>query len=145
MARWSRILTRTTSPSVLRTALENLHAVPFRGVPKDGGPAPATLLYDAVNSTIRDQFQDVTGRKALLVISDGVDIGSCQTIEGAIRAAQSANTILYGICYRNSKVSGCPYLQSLADPTGGRMFPVTPETPLSAIFETIQEAVQTYR
>jgi VWFA-related protein len=132
----------TDSPSVLLTALENLHAIPFRGVPKDGGPAPCTLLYDSVQSTAHDKFQSVPGRKAMLVISDGVDIGSRQTIEAAIRAAQSANAIVYGICYRNSKVSGCPYLQSLSEPTGGRMFPVTPETPLSAIFETIQEELR---
>jgi VWFA-related protein len=132
----------TDSPTVLRVALENLHAVPFRGIPKDGGPEPCTLLYDSVNSTAHDKFQGVPGRKALLVISDGVDIGSRQTIEGAVRAAQSANTIVYGICYRNSKVSGCPYLQTLSEPTGGRMFPVTPETPLSAIFETIQEELR---
>jgi VWFA-related protein len=132
----------TDSPTVLRVALENLHAVPFRGIPKDGGPEPCTLLYDSVNSTAHDKFQGVPGRKSLLVISDGVDIGSRQTIEGAVRAAQSANTIVYGICYRNSKVSGCPYLQTLSEPTGGRMFPVTPETPLSAIFETIQEELR---
>jgi len=41
----------TDSPALLRATLEKLHAVPFRGVPKDGGPAPATLLYDAVYST----------------------------------------------------------------------------------------------
>jgi len=129
----------TESPTLLLATLEKLHAVPFRGVPKDGGPAPATLLYDAVQSTASGKFQGVSGRKAMLVISDGIDIGSRQTIQGAIRAVQAANTIVYGICYRDAKISGCSYLQSLAEPTGGRMFPVTPETPLSAIFDTIQE------
>jgi len=132
----------TDSPSQLRATLEKLHAVPFRGVPKDGGPPPATLLYDAVYSTASNKFQGVPGRKAMLVISDGTDIGSRQSIASAIRAVQAANTIVYGICYRNPQVSGCSYLQSLAEPTGGRMFPVTPATPLSAIFETIQEELR---
>jgi VWFA-related protein len=132
----------TESPSLLSATLEKLHAVPFRGVPKDGGPAPATLLYDAVQSTASNKFQSVPGRKAMLVISDGIDIGSRQTMPGAIRAVQAANTIVYGICYRNAKISGCSYLQSLAEPTGGRMFPVTADTPLSAIFETIQEELR---
>ena len=74
----------TDSPSLLVSTLEQLHAIPFRGVPKDGGPAPATLLYDAVHSTAIDKFQSVPGRKAMLVISDGIDIGSRQTMEGAI-------------------------------------------------------------
>jgi VWFA-related protein len=132
----------TESPSVLLSTLEKLHAVPFRGVPKDGGPAPATLLYDAVYSTANTKFQSVPGRKAMLVISDGIDIGSRQTIQAAIRAVQSANTIVYGICYRNARENGCSYLRSLAEPTGGRMFAVTPDTPLSAIFETIQEELR---
>jgi VWFA-related protein len=132
----------TESPAVLLAALEKLRAVPFRGVPKDGGPAPATLLYDAVYSTANTRFQNVSGRKAMLVISDGVDIGSRQTIQSAIRAVQSANTIVYGICYRTSRENGCSYLHSLAEPTGGRMFSITPKTPLSAIFETIQEELR---
>lgn len=132
----------TESPTLLVSTLDQMHAVPFRGIPKDGGPAPATLLYDAIYSTASNKFQSVPGRKAMLVISDGIDIGSRQSIEGALRAAQSANTILYGICYRTSKISGCSYLQSLAEPTGGRMFPVTPETPLASIFETIQEELR---
>jgi VWFA-related protein len=78
----------------------------------------------------------------MLVISDGTDIGSRKTIAESIRAVQSANTIVYGICYRDPRINGCPYLQSLAEPTGGRMFPVTPETPLSAIFETLQEELR---
>jgi VWFA-related protein len=128
----------TNSAGLLVSTLEQLHAIPFRGVPKDGGPAPATLLYDAVQSAAADKFQSVPGRKAMLAISDGIDVGSRHTIENAIRAAQSANTIIYGICFRTSKISGCPYLQSLAEPTGGRMFVLTPETPLSTIFDTIQ-------
>jgi VWFA-related protein len=132
----------TESPALLRATLEKLHAVPFRGVPKDGGPAPCTLLYDAVYSTANTKFQSVPGRKAMLVISDGMDIGSRQNIASAIRAVQAANTIVYGICYRNTRENGCSYLQSLAEPTGGRMFPVTPDTPLSAIFETIQEELR---
>jgi VWFA-related protein len=132
----------TDSPSLLRETLQKLHAIPFRGVPKDGGPAPGTLLYDAVYSTANNKFQSISGRKAMLVISDGIDIGSRQTIQSAIRAAQVANTIVYGICYRNVRESGCSYLHDLAEPTGGRMFAVTPETPLSAIFETIQEELR---
>jgi VWFA-related protein len=73
----------TDSPSVLLATLESLHAVPFRGVPKDGGPSPSTLLYDAVHSTASGKFQGVPGRKAMLVISDGTDIGSRQTMGAA--------------------------------------------------------------
>src|SRR5579863_7583209 len=49
----------TNSPAVLLEALENLHAVPFRGIPTDGSPSPGTLLYDAVYSTALDRFENV--------------------------------------------------------------------------------------
>lgn len=132
----------TNAPSVLLAALENLHAVPFRGIPTDGSPSPSTLLYDAAYSAARNKFQDVPGRKTLLVISDGTDIGSRHSIAETIRAVQSANTVVYGICFSNPRISGCPYLQTLAAPTGGRMFPVTPETPLAAIFAAIQDELR---
>ncbi len=122
--------------------VENLHAVPFRGIQTVGSPSPRTLLYDAVYSDAAEKFQDVPGRKAFLVISDGTDIGSRHSIAETIRAVQSANTVVYGICFGDPRINGCPYLQTLAAPTGGRMFPVTPETPLAAIFASIQDELR---
>jgi VWFA-related protein len=129
----------TPSASLLSTALEGMHAVPFKGLPKDGGFMPTTLLYDAVSSAAQEKLKDLTGRKAMVIISDGIDIGSRTSIEKAVRLAQTANAIVYGICYPNEHVSGCAYLQSLADPTGGRMFDLRAKTHLSEIFRIIQE------
>ena len=138
------VLWRDFTPSVplLRDALEGMHAVPFKGLPKDGGPMPTTLLYDAVSSAASNRLKSVSGRKAMVIISDGIDIGSRTTPEMAVRQAQTANVIVYSICYPNEHESGCGYLKSLSDPTGGRMFDLGTRRPLAEIFRTIQDELR---
>jgi VWFA-related protein len=128
----------TPSVGLLGFALEGMHAVPFKGLPKDGGFMPTTLLYDAVSSTALNKLKSVSGRKAMVVISDGIDIGSRTTLEAAVRQAQTANAIVYSICYPNPHESGCGYLKSLSDPTGGRMFDLASKMPLDEIFRIIE-------
>jgi len=132
----------TSSVPLLEKALGHMHAVPFRGFPKDGGPMPTTLLYDAVGSTALSKLKGVSGRKAMIIISDGMDMGSRNTLEAAVETAQITNTIVYGICYSAGRESGCGYLKSLAQPTGGRMFELGPKSSLSAIFASIQDELR---
>ena len=99
---------------------------------------PTTLLYDAVSSTALNKLKNVSGRKAMVIISDGIDIGSRTDQETAVRQAQTADVIVYSICYPNPHESGCGYLKSLSDPTGGRMFDLASKTPLSEIFGIIE-------
>lgn len=128
----------TASVGLLDFALDGMHAVPFKGLPKDGGPMPTTLLYDAVSSTAMNKLKSVSGRKAMLIVSDGIDIGSRTNLEMAVREAQTANAIVYSICYPNPHEAGCGYLKSLSDPTGGRMFDLASRTPLGEIFRIIE-------
>jgi Ca-activated chloride channel family protein len=74
----------------------------------------------------------------MVIISDGIDIGSRTNLEMAVRQAQTANAIVYSICYPNPHESGCGYLNSLSDPTGGRMFDLRSKTPLSEMFRIIE-------
>jgi VWFA-related protein len=138
------VLWRDFTPSIplLRDALEGMHAVPFKGLPKDGGFMPTTLLYDAVSSTAVNKLKGVAGRKAMVIISDGIDIGSRTNLEMAVRQAQTADAIVDSICYPNEHVSGCAYLQSLSDPTGGRMFDLRGKMSLAQIFRIIQDELR---
>jgi VWFA-related protein len=111
----------TSSSLRLHDALAQLHAIPFRGLPPLGQPMPGTLLYDAVYQTAVNKLQRVTGRKAMLIVSDGLDNGSRMHMEEALEAVQATNTIVYGICY-DQKFFGCDFLKGLAEPTGGQMF-----------------------
>jgi VWFA-related protein len=59
-----------------------------------GGKA---LLYDSIYLASSDVMQKQHGRKAIIVLSDGVDRGSKTSLEGAIEAAQRNDTAVYSI------------------------------------------------
>ena len=131
----------TSSSEQLKTALERLRAIPFRGLPPAGAAMPGTLLYDAVHGVAIDRLKDVSGRKAMVIISDGLDNGSRLHLPDAVESVQATNTIVYGICYEGG-FSGCSYLKQMADATGGRMFRVGKNAALSTIFETIENEMR---
>ena len=132
----------TSSTVRLRNALAQLHAVPFRGLPPIGQPMPGTLLYDAVYQTAMGKLKDVSGRKMMLIVSDGLDNGSRMHMEEALQAAQETNTIVYAICY-DQKFFGCDFLKSLAEPTGGRMFDAgRKRKSLGEIYQTIEDELR---
>lgn len=132
----------TSSTARLQSALTQLHAIPFRGLPLDGGPMPGTLLYDAVYQTAMGKLQGVPGRKVMLIVSDGLDNGSRMHMDEAIEAVQRANTIVYAVCY-DQKYFGCDYLKQLAEPTGGRMFDAGKKRiSLAEIYQTIEDELR---
>jgi len=127
----------TPSSQKLREALEQLHAIRFRGLPPVGQPMPGTLLYDAVYQTAKGKLEGIPGRKAMLIVSDGLDNGSHKHLDDAVEAVQATNTIVYGVCY-DQKFFGCAFLDSLAKPTGGRMFMTGKKQTLEQIFRIIE-------
>lgn len=132
----------TSSTERLHGALEKLHAIPFHGLPQDGGPMPGTLLYDAVYQTANLKLQGVPGRKMMLIVSDGLDNGSRMHMDEALQAVQETNTIVYAICYAQ-KFFGCDYLKELAEPTGGRMFDAGKKRmSLGEIYRSIEEELR---
>lgn len=132
----------TSSTTRLNDALAHLHAVPFRGLPADGQAMPGTLLYDAVYQTAAGKLKGVPGRKAMLIISDGLDNGSRMHQEEALQAVQATNTIVYGICY-DQRFFGCEFLKALAEPTGGRMFDAGKKRQsLGEIYQTIEDELR---
>ena len=132
----------TSSTVRLRTALAQLHAIPFRGLPAEGQAMPGTLLYDAVYQTAKGKMNGVPGRKLMLIVSDGLDNGSRMHLEEALQGVQETNTIVYGICY-DQKFFGCEFLKGLAEPTGGRMFDAGKKrTSLGEIYQTIEDELR---
>lgn len=131
----------TSSTAQLGEALGRVRAIPFHGLPALGQPMPGTLLYDAVYQTATSKLIDVTGRKAMVIISDGLDNGSRMHLDEAIRTVQASDTIVYGICYE-SGFSGCAFLKNLAEPTGGRMFETGKKTSLEEIFRIIEDELR---
>jgi VWFA-related protein len=58
-----------------------------------------TQLYDAVYLASNEVMKKQKGRKAVFVLTDGVDRGSKETLESAIEAAQRADTSVYSIYF----------------------------------------------
>jgi VWFA-related protein len=58
-----------------------------------------TLLYDAVFLASDELMKKQQGRKALIVLSDGVDRGSKETLRDAIETAERADTLVYSILF----------------------------------------------
>src|SRR5436309_1780669 len=91
---------------VLRAGLKGLKVdTDFGGGVMASGPVPTvyqpkgTVLYDAVYLAAHDQLKGQVGRKALVLITDGDDMGSHYKIQDAVEAAQKADAIIYSIQY----------------------------------------------
>ena len=71
-----------------------------------GGYGGGTQLYDAVYLASNEVTGKQQGRKALIVLSDGVDRGSKKTLASAIEAAQRADTLVYSIYFAEEEGYG---------------------------------------
>jgi len=86
-----------------------------------------TLLRDAVWLASREKLARETGRKALILLTDGEDNGSKTTVHEAIEAAQKADAILYVLlCADRSGWGGRGEgeMKKLTEETGGRVIDV---------------------
>ena len=130
----------TNSARALHFALSRLH----------GEAAGGTLLYDAVYSVSRGILAQETGRRAMVILSDGEDNGSRKSLAEAIEAAQRADVQIYSILYSMHKAFaggssgyaptadvGLGALEKLSESTGGRVFTVSPAIGLREIYTQI--------
>jgi len=127
------------------------------GVPGiGGGPMPTsnprgTLLFDAVYLAAHDKLRAETGRKIIVMLTDGGDQGSQETLKTATEAAQKANAIVYVIliadrAYHMGSVfdSSERDMYSLAQDTGGRVINVGHDgKKLEEAFDQIQDELRT--
>jgi VWFA-related protein len=101
------------------------------------GPIPCsssgprgTALYDAVYLASHDELGKEVGRKAMILLTDGEDVGSRLKIKDAIEAAQKADAICYVLLiadrgfYGFGGYSGDAEMKKLSRETGGRVIEV---------------------
>ena len=65
-----------------------------------------TTLYDALFLSSDELMSKQTGRKAIIILSDGMDSGSKESLASSIEAAQRADTIVYAIYFKGHETSG---------------------------------------
>ncbi|HVN05016.1 MAG TPA: VWA domain-containing protein [Bryobacteraceae bacterium] len=132
-----------------------------------------TALYDAIYlASGNDLMKKVKGRKAAVVLTDGVDRGSKVSMTEAIEAAQRSDTAVYSIYFASNEGSpggfggfggpgmgrrggmgrgrypqeerpdGKKILRRISKETGGTFFEVTKKMPVDKIYDQIQEELR---
>ncbi|HEX3570636.1 MAG TPA: VWA domain-containing protein [Acidobacteriaceae bacterium] len=114
------------------------------------GTPRGTLLYDAVFLAAHDKLSSEAGRKVIVMLTDGGDQGSQETLKSATEAAQKANAIIYVILiadrgfYGGFGYTGDRDMERLATDTGGRVINVGNNgRKLEDAFAQIQDELRT--
>lgn len=136
----------TSSHKELQGDLELLNA-PNREEAANGS---GTLLYDAVRLASVKVMREQQGRKAFIVLTDGVDVGSTISLPEAIESAQRADTLVYSILFSDESYyggrllgpNGSGVLKRLSKETGGGYFEVSKKQSIGDIYEAIQRELR---
>jgi VWFA-related protein len=105
-----------------------------------------TLLLDAICATAEKVVTKEAGRRAIVILTDGDDDGSSNTLASAIRDAQLADVAVYSVLYTREAIgqsnggysSGMAAMQQISDATGGRLFIVTEGMTIERIYAEIE-------
>jgi VWFA-related protein len=119
-------------------------------------PLPAsniggTHLYDSIYLAANELMSHEVGRKVLILLTDGEDQGSRETLNKALEAAQKSDCIIYAVdivdraFYRFGSMgfNGDAVLRKLCQQTGGDVIKVTKIQNTSAAFQRIADELRT--
>ncbi len=144
----------TSSQRLLTRSLKNIQVRGAAYSPVTPGTNPnstprGTVLFDAVYLAAKEMLRPAVGRKALILITDGVDQGSKVDIKEALREAHLSDVVVYSILHYDMGFYG-PFslgtadydLGKMANETGGTLFKPKRNQPLTEIFQAIQDELR---
>ncbi|MGH9355182.1 MAG: VWA domain-containing protein [Terriglobia bacterium] len=113
--------------------------------------AGATHLYDAVWLVSTQLMNSQVGRKIAVMLTDGEDQGSKETLSAALEAAQKADVIVYSVDIvdrafygvNNLGFNGDSVLKKFAQETGGEVIRASGETDTNTAFRKIADQLRT--
>lgn len=114
----------------------------------EAGVGDGTSLYDAVIKAANEVMTKQKNRKALILLTDGVDNTSEHSLADAIEAALRAETLIFCILFSDAGFSygggsdGRGVLMRLASQTGGSFYEVSKKFTLNQIFDDIQDELR---
>jgi len=112
------------------------------------GVGDGTSLYDTIIKASKQIMRQRQDRKALILMTDGVDNSSDATMTDAIEAAQRTDTLIYSILFADPEAymfgggGGRGVLEHLAKETGGGFFEVSKKTSIDDIFAVIEDELR---
>jgi VWFA-related protein len=117
-----------------------------------------TALYDAVYLASDEVMKKQTGRKALILLTDGEDSGSKITLAEAISSCERAETMAYSVRIADDEIGsmrgfggqgrgmqrtdGKKILQQMSRSTGGAYFEVSKKKTVDRIYGQIEEELR---
>ena len=108
-----------------------------------------TALYDAIvhaSDKLRASNGGGISRKAIILISDGMDTASRSALNDAVQAAERAETVVYVLSTNNLLESKYPkgdaIMDLIAKPTGGHLLPAREKDELKHGFGEIEKALR---
>lgn len=125
----------------LETTLNDIDTLTRRQMREAGGGG--TAFFDAIASG-SELMLSQTGRKALIVLSDGIDSSSDHNLQLTIERAQRADTLVYSVYFADPAFywAGMPngrgIMQRLASETGGAFFEISKRLTVEQIFSAIE-------
>lgn len=137
----------TSSFGKLNDALAYVDTPTRKELEMSVGTSKGTVLYDAVVKACKDIMRQQSGRKALVLLTDGVDFGSDATLADAVEAAERSDTLLYSILFTGSYSfgggpDGSRALQKMSRETGGGFFEVSKKHSIQQIYDVIQDELR---
>ncbi|HEX5412250.1 MAG TPA: VWA domain-containing protein [Terriglobia bacterium] len=119
--------------------------------PLPASSAGGTHLYDSVYLAANELMSHEVGRKVLILLTDGEDQGSKETLNQALEAAQKSDCIIYAIDivdrafygFGNMGFNGDAVLRKMCEQTGGDVIKVTKIRDTSAAFQRIADELRT--
>ena len=136
VAPFSKQILATTGPTDdRRTVAEAIAAIRSSG---------GTAILDSLVQISRT-FGDDTGRRAIIVITDGYDENSTATVDDALEALKAAKATVYVVAVggvAGISLKGEKALRRLATETGGRVFLPTTEPQLELVHSALANDVQ---
>jgi VWFA-related protein len=142
----------TSSPRLLQKGLDELRPnapVGGGGIGRVGTPGTipstqaGTVLYDAVYLAANERLRRESGRKVIILITDGEDTGSQVSRDKAIEAAQKSDAIIYSIYVYDRNYGGNEgVLKRMSEETGGRVFSADRGN-LTKVFHDIEQEMRT--
>jgi Ca-activated chloride channel homolog len=111
-----------------------------------------TAFYDSIFYSVMEKLAHETGRRALLVFSDGEDNSSSHDMMTAIEAAQSANVLIFTIRYtetQHGKLTarnkyGIRVMDRIAKETGGQHIDAEATDPRTYFRQIAEELRSSY-